>query len=131
MVKYCITNISQDPSSCLIVNTISKIDLILITVAPLSEYREGSDEEKRCRRALCLCDLEMVRCMGLNKDEIDITRVSHQQCNITGKTKFQDEMFCIVIHTHYIVFHFLVNFSSLYCVIVRVGVVLKRSVVGD
>ena len=85
MVKYCITNISQHLSSCLIVNTISKIDLILITVASLSEYREGSDEEKRCRRALCLCDLEMVRCMGLNKDEIDITRVSHQQCNITGK----------------------------------------------
>ena len=57
----------------------------LFTVAPLSEYLEGSAEEKRCRRALCLCDLEMVRCMGHNKDEIDTTKISHQQCNVTGK----------------------------------------------
>ena len=61
------------------------MDLILITVAALSEYREGSDEEKRCRHALCLCDLEMVRCMGHNKNEIDTTKISSQQCNITGK----------------------------------------------
>ena len=61
------------------------MDLILFTVASLSEYREGSDEEKQCRRALCLCDLEMVRCMGLNKDEIDTTKISQQQCNVTGK----------------------------------------------
>ena len=61
------------------------MDLILFTVAPLSDYREGSDEEKQCRRALCLCDLEMVRCMGLNKDEIDTTKISQQQCNVTGK----------------------------------------------
>ena len=61
------------------------MDLILFTEAPLSEYREGSDEEKQCRRALCLCDLEMVRCMGLNKDEIDTTKISQQQCNVTGK----------------------------------------------
>ena len=61
------------------------MDLFIVTVAPLSEYREGSDEEKRCRRALCLCDLEMVRCMGLNKDEIDTTKISQQQCNVTGK----------------------------------------------
>ena len=60
------------------------MDLFIVTVAPLSEYRKGSDEEKRCRRALCLCDLEMVRCMGLNKDEIDTTKISQQQCNVTG-----------------------------------------------
>jgi len=85
MVKYCITNISDDLSSCLLVNTISEMDLIFITVAPPSEYREGSDEEKRCRHALCLCDLEMVRCMGHNKNEIDAAKISYQQCNVTGK----------------------------------------------
>ena len=59
--------------------------MILITVAALSEYRVGSDEEKQCRHALCLCELEMVRCMGHNKNEIDTTKISYQQCNITGK----------------------------------------------
>jgi len=61
------------------------MDLIFITVARLSEYREGSDEEKRCRHALCLCDLEMVRCMGHNKNEIDTAKISYQQCNVTGE----------------------------------------------
>jgi len=78
------------------------MDLIFITVAPLSEYREGSDEEKRCRHALCLCDLEMVRCMGLNKNEIDTTKISYQKCTIKGKISFQDEIICMVIHTYYI-----------------------------
>ena len=59
--------------------------VILFTVAALSEYREESDEEKQCRHALCLCEMEMVRCMGHNKDEIDTTRILHQQCNITGE----------------------------------------------
>jgi len=87
MVEVCIyvTNISYDRSSCLIVNTISEMDLIFITLAALSEYREGSDEEKRCRHALCLCDLEMVRCMGHNKNEIDTANILHQKCNVTGK----------------------------------------------
>jgi len=76
------TNISNNYNSCL--NTVSKMCLILFTVAPLSEFREGSDEERRCRHGLCLCDMEMVRCMGHNKDEIDPTKILHQQCNITG-----------------------------------------------
>ena len=59
--------------------------MIFIAVAALGEYREGSDEEKQCRYALCLCEMELVRCMGHNKDEIDITRIFYQQCNITGK----------------------------------------------
>ena len=59
--------------------------MIVVTVAPLSEYLQGSDEEKQCRHALCLCEMELVRCMGHNKEEIDTTRILHQQCNITGK----------------------------------------------
>ena len=59
--------------------------MIVVTVAPISEYHQGSDEEKQCRHALCLCEMELVRCMGHNKDEIDTTRILHQQCNITGK----------------------------------------------
>ena len=78
------------------------MDLIFVTVAPLSEYREGSDEEKRCRYALCLCDLDMVRCMGRNKNEIDTTKISYQKCTIKGKIAFQDELICMVIHTYYI-----------------------------
>ena len=62
--------------------------MILIAAAPLSEYLEGSDEEKQCRHALCLCEMELVRCMGHNKDEIDTTRILHQQCNVTGKIYF-------------------------------------------
>ena len=58
--------------------------LIFITVAPLSEFSEGSDDEKQCRHALCLCELELVRCMGHNKNEIDTAKILHQQCNITG-----------------------------------------------
>ena len=29
--------------------------------------------------------LGTVRCIGLNKNEIDTTKILHQQCNITGK----------------------------------------------
>ena len=88
MIKYSMTNIINDLNSCLIVNTIGKMHLIfLITVAPLSEFREGSDEERRCRHGLCLCDMEMVRCMGHNKNEIDTTKILHQQCKITGTCK--------------------------------------------
>ena len=83
-IKYSLTNISNYLTFCLIVNTISKMYLIFITVAPLSEYTAGSDDEKQCRHALCLCELEMVRCMGHNKNEIDTTKILHQQCNITG-----------------------------------------------
>ena len=102
IVKYSMAYVSNNLNSCLlIVNTVDKIYLLLIAVAPLSEFREGSDEERRCRHALCLCELEMVRCMGHNKDEIDTAKILHQQCNITGKTSFQDEMICIIIHTSY------------------------------
>ena len=95
-------NVSNNLNSCLlIVNTVDKIYLLLIPVAPLSEFREGSDEERRCRHALCLCELEMVRCMGHNKDEIDTTKILYQQCNITGKTLFQDEIICIIVHISY------------------------------
>ena len=41
--------------------------------------------EKKCRHAVCLCDMEMVRCMGHYKSVIDTDNISHQQCNITGK----------------------------------------------
>ena len=58
--------------------------LIIVTVAPMSAYVKGRMEDKKCRRARCLCDMEMVRCMGHYKNEIDTTKVLHQQCNITG-----------------------------------------------
>ena len=84
--KILQANVSNNLNSCLLIdNTVDKIYIFLIPVAPLSEFREGSDEERRCRHALCLCELEMVRCMGHNKDEIDTAKILHQQCNITGK----------------------------------------------
>ena len=50
----------------------------------MSEYRASHEEEKRCRHAVCLCDLEMVRCMGHYKSEIDTDNILHQQCNVRG-----------------------------------------------
>ena len=44
--------------------------------------------------------LGTVRCIGHNKNEIDTTKILHQQCNITGKIKFQDEIICIVMPTY-------------------------------
>ena len=54
------------------------------TAAPLSSYVKGRLEDKKCRYARCLCEMEMVRCMGHYKSEIDTTKIFHQQCNITG-----------------------------------------------
>ena len=58
--------------------------LIPVNAAPVSEYRARHLEEKKCRHAVCLCDMEMVRCMGHYKRVIDTDNISHQQCNITG-----------------------------------------------
>ena len=63
---------------------ISKMYLVFFTVAPLSSYVKGRLEDKRCRHATCLCEMEMVRCMGHYKNEIDTTKILHQQCDITG-----------------------------------------------
>ena len=62
----------------------SKVYLILVNPAPVSEYRAGNMAEKKCRHAVCLCDMEMVRCMGHYKSVIDTDNISHQQCSITG-----------------------------------------------
>jgi len=59
---------------------------VFFTVAPLSSYVKGRLEDKRCRHAACLCEMEMVRCMGHYKNEIDTTKILHQQCNITGNS---------------------------------------------
>ena len=58
--------------------------LILVDIAPVSEYTTTNTAEKNCRRAVCLCDLEMVRCMGHYESEIDTDNIAHQKCNITG-----------------------------------------------
>ena len=58
--------------------------LILVNAAPVSEYGAGHLAEKRCRHAVCLCDMEMVRCMGHYKSVIDTDNILHQQCSITG-----------------------------------------------
>ena len=58
--------------------------LIIVNAAPVSEYRASHVEETRCRHAVCLCDLEMVRCMGHYKSVIDTDNILHQQCNVTG-----------------------------------------------
>ena len=60
--------------------------LIIVNAAPVSEYRASHMEERRCRHAVCLCDMEMVRCMGHYKRVIDTDNISHQQCNITGNS---------------------------------------------
>ena len=58
--------------------------LVIVTVDPVRAYTKGRMEEKQCRHAVCLCDLEMVRCMGHYKNEIDTTKILHQQCTVTG-----------------------------------------------
>ena len=58
--------------------------LAIVNTAPVSEYSARLMKEKKCRHAVCLCDMEMVRCMGHYKSEIDTDNISHQQCNITG-----------------------------------------------
>ena len=58
--------------------------LTLVNAAPVSEYRAGDMAEKKCRHAVCLCDMEMVRCMGHYQSVIDTDNISHQQCSITG-----------------------------------------------
>ena len=58
--------------------------LILVNAAPVREYDAGYLAEKRCRHAVCLCDMDMVRCMGRYKSVIDTDNISHPQCNITG-----------------------------------------------
>ena len=44
--------------------------------APLSAYTDTTNEnEKKCRRANCLCDLELVRCMRHYREEFDTDNV--------------------------------------------------------
>ena len=62
---------------------LSKIYLI-VNAAPVSDYSASLVKEKKCRHAVCLCDMEMVRCMGNYKKKIDMDNILHQQCNITG-----------------------------------------------
>ena len=69
--------------------------LIIVNAAPVSEYRASHVEETRCRHAVCLCDLEMVRCMGHYKSVIDTDNILHQQCNVTGL--FQKDMIRIIL----------------------------------
>ncbi|XP_078364327.1 uncharacterized protein LOC144648728 [Oculina patagonica] len=53
--------------------------------APLSQYTDTSNlAEKKCRRAVCQCDMEMVRCMKHYKSEINNKHISYQQCSIKG-----------------------------------------------
>ena len=58
--------------------------MYLFNAVPMSEYDAGHLAEKRCRHAVCLCDMEMVRCMGHYKSVVDTDNILHQQCNITG-----------------------------------------------
>ena len=60
--------------------------MYLFNADPVSEYdaMHLAEPEKRCRHAVCLCDMEMVRCMGHYKSVIDTDNISHQQCSITG-----------------------------------------------
>ncbi|XP_078352601.1 uncharacterized protein LOC144637412 [Oculina patagonica] len=57
------------------------------TCAPLSAYTDTSNEdEKKCRHAVCLCDMEMVRCMKHYKNVINTDNILSQQCTIKGGT---------------------------------------------
>ena len=70
-----------------LVKILSKIYVhLLIILAPVSEYIDTSNEdEKKCRHANCLCDMEMVRCMKHYKDEINTDNILYQQCDVKGK----------------------------------------------
>ena len=75
--------------------------LIFVNVAPVGEYTTTNIAEKKCRHAVCLCDLEMVRCMGHYKSEINTDNISHQKCNITGNILVLGLMICIVVHSKF------------------------------
>ncbi|KAL9979601.1 hypothetical protein ACROYT_G017282 [Oculina patagonica] len=52
--------------------------------APVSEYRTSNVEKKQCKHAVCLCDMEMVRCMTHYQNEINLKKINHQRCNLPG-----------------------------------------------
>lgn len=62
----------------------SDIYFYLVIVAPVSEYRTSNVEKKQCKHAVCLCDMEMVRCMTHYQNEINLKKINHQRCNLPG-----------------------------------------------
>ncbi|XP_078352608.1 uncharacterized protein LOC144637418 isoform X2 [Oculina patagonica] len=55
--------------------------------SPVSEYRTRKVAEKKCRHAVCLCDMEMVRCMkhykdSFNSDNIGWESLKQRSCAI-------------------------------------------------
>ena len=61
----------------------------LVFVAPVSEYRSSDVEANKCRHAVCICDMEMVRCMKHYKDTFSSDNVGwvtsqHKSCAVTG-----------------------------------------------
>ena len=62
---------------------------ILVIVAPMNEYRTTDAEERKCGYSVCLCDMEMVRCMEYYKNDFNANKItkigwSTTRCAITG-----------------------------------------------
>ena len=56
----------------------------------MSEYRSRDAEANKCRHAVCICDMEMVRCMKHYKDTFSSDNVGwvtsqHKSCAVTGE----------------------------------------------
>lgn len=52
-------------------------------VAAVSGYPTGDAEEKKCAHAVCICDMEMFRCMKHYKNELNVGRTSYHRCTGT------------------------------------------------
>jgi len=55
----------------------------------VSEYRSRDVEANTCRHAVCICDMEMVRCMKHYKDAFSSNNIGwvtsqHKSCAVTG-----------------------------------------------